>query len=61
MREEMRDFKKKKVWLAVPLILVGILGLILPVIPGIALILFGVMLLFPKSGQRIKGWFRSLR
>jgi len=61
MREEMRDFKKKKVWLAVPLILVGILGLILPVIPGIALILFGVMLLFPKSGQKIKDWFRSLR
>jgi uncharacterized membrane protein YbaN (DUF454 family) len=61
MRKDIREFGKRKVWLAVPLILVGILGLVLPIIPGIAFILLGVMLLFPKSGEKIKEWFRSLR
>lgn len=53
LRQEIRQFQKKKMRFAVPIIIVGIMGLVLPVIPGIALILLGILLLFPLQGKRL--------
>jgi hypothetical protein len=59
LRREMRQFRKKKVFIAIPVILLGLLGLVLPVIPGLALIFVGVLLLFPKTGDQILSKFKK--
>jgi len=62
LREEIRQFQKRKTRFAVPIIVLGLLGLVLPVIPGLALLALGVMLLFPMQGrrliERIRNYFR---
>jgi len=62
--EEMKDYYRKKKVYAIGLISVGIVGLVLPVIPGILLIGMGLALLSPKYGTELivkaKNWFKSL-
>lgn len=53
LREEIRQFQKKKTRFAIPILVLGVLGLILPVIPGVALIMLAILLLFPMQGQRL--------
>jgi len=49
--DEIRDFRRsKKKWIPI-LIIVGLLGLVLPIIPGVALLLLAFLLLFPKEGE----------
>ena len=50
---EIVKFGKTKKLIAIPLIILGLAGLILPIIPGIALLVFAVMLLFPRDGDKI--------
>ncbi len=63
--EEIKKFQKEKKIYFVILILVGLLGLIFPVIPGIFLIGLGIVLISPKYGEvllnKIKQWLKSLR
>jgi len=47
-------FQKIKYWLIVPLILLGVAGLLLPVLPGLALIFGGVLLWKPEFAERMK-------
>ncbi len=35
------------------LIVVGVIGLFLPILQGVAMILVGIMLAFPESGKKI--------
>ncbi len=53
LKEEIRDFRRSKSLYAIPLLLIGILGLVLPVIPGILLIVYGLMLVIPGRKSKI--------
>jgi len=56
--EEIVDFTKSKNKLAVVLIGIGVLGLILPIIPGLLLIAVGVYLLKPEWAEAVKEMFK---
>ena len=56
LRAEVRRFSKQKTWLAIPLLLLGLLGLVLPIIPGLALIFVGILFLAPRSGEKLAAW-----
>jgi len=51
--KEILKFSKTKKLVAIPLLLLGILGLFLPVIPGLALIFLAVFLLLPKESEKL--------
>ena len=53
LRDEIRQFQKRKMRFAIPILLLGVLGLVLPIIPGVALIMLGILLLFPMQGRRL--------
>jgi uncharacterized protein YqgC (DUF456 family) len=53
-RREIRTFSKLKIFLAIPLILIGIWGMILPVIPGAVFFISGIILIFPSFENKIK-------
>jgi uncharacterized protein YqgC (DUF456 family) len=46
--DEIKKFRKGKPFIAIPLIIIGILGLVLPIIPGILLIVTGLTFLYPS-------------
>lgn len=58
LREEIRQFRKRKIRFAIPILILGVLGLVLPIIPGMALIVLAVLLLFPLQGKK---WIESIR
>jgi len=62
--EEIKKFRGEKKYYIIALFILGILGLIFPVIPGLLLIGLGIMLLSPKHGQalleKVKKWFDSI-
>jgi len=64
LTEEIKQFQKEKKWYVTALMSVGMLGLVLPVIPGLFLIAAGVTLISPKYGnellEKIKNWIKSL-
>lgn len=53
LREEIREFQSHKQKLIPILIVVGLLGLVLPIIPGVAVLFLAFMLLFPKHGEQL--------
>ncbi len=59
--KDIHHFSRRKYYWAVALILVGLLGFIIPVIPGLLLIAFAVALLKPglmaRLRRRLKHWF----
>ncbi len=61
LREDIRRFRKRKAWYAVPLLILGVVGLILPVMPGWILIFLGVLLLFPTTGDKILERLKKLK
>jgi len=52
LRQEIREFRKTKIFFAIPLIIIGLFGLVLPVIPGILCIVYGVMFLIPSLNKK---------
>ena len=56
--EEIVDFTKSKNKLAISLIAIGILGLILPVTPGLLLVALGIYLLKPEWAEKVKELFK---
>ncbi len=62
LRDEMREYSRGKKWLVPLLIVLGLVGLVLPVLPGLALIVLGLLMLFPREGNallnRLKQLFR---
>lgn len=56
--EEIVNFTKSKNKLAVSLIAIGVLGLLLPVIPGLLLIAVGIYLLKPEWADKVKELFK---
>jgi hypothetical protein len=57
LREEIRRFQRQKKWLAIPLFILGGIMLVTPG-PGIAVLLLGFMLLFPRDGERLLTWLK---
>jgi len=57
--DEIRDFQKDKKKLIPVLIVLGILGLFLPILPGVALLVFGFLLIFPREGENLLKKIRS--
>lgn len=53
LTEEIKEFQRQKKWLVPILVSLGVLGLVLPILPGVALLLFGLFLLFPTQGEDI--------
>jgi len=62
LQDEMREYNRGKKWLVPLLIGLGLIGLLLPVLPGLALIVLGLLMLFPREGNallnRLKQLFR---
>jgi uncharacterized protein YqgC (DUF456 family) len=62
--DEMKKFHSEKKNYIIALIILGVLGLMLPIIPGLLLIGLGIALISPKYGEalleKIKKWFNSL-
>ena len=56
--EDILKFSKNKKKMAVGFILLGILGLVLPIIPGFALLALGVFFLKPEWYDKLKKRFR---
>ena len=56
--EEIVDFTKSKNKLAVALIALGLLGLVLPILPGLLLIFVGIYLLKPEWVEKLKELFK---
>jgi len=54
--DEIRHFRKNKIKTAVILLVVGLIGLALPIIPGLLFILLAVWLLFPDQSEKL--WAR---
>ena len=62
LAEEIRQFRKKKWQWGVGLILVGLLGLIIPFIPGLLFLGLGIWLLFPRDTDKfIRKFKKSLK
>ena len=57
--DEIRDFQKNKKKLIPVLVVLGILGLFLPILPGVALLFFGFLLIFPREGENLLKKIRS--
>jgi len=58
IREEIRSFRRTRPVLAIPVLIVGAIGLVFPVIPGLALLFLGLMLILPRTGDKL---IRSLK
>lgn len=59
--EDILKFSKNKKKMAVGFILLGILGFVLPVIPGFALLAIGVFYLNPEWYEKLKSWYGKVR
>ncbi len=57
--DEIKDFRQNKKKLIPVVIVLGILGLFLPILPGVALLFFGFLLIFPKEGENLLKKVRS--
>jgi hypothetical protein len=57
--EEILRFSKNKYLLALILILIGLLGVVVPVIPGILLFLLAIALLRKGMMARIRRYFKT--
>ena len=54
---EIKKFSAQKVWFAVLFLILGLFGLVLPVIPGILLLAVAVFLIKPEWYERLKRRF----
>ena len=51
---QLDSFRKWRNWIAIPLIAIGIMSLLLPVLPGLLIIFLGIMLVNPELAETIK-------
>jgi len=48
------SFRKWRNYIAIPLILLGVISLALPILPGLAIIFIGVVLINPDLADRVR-------
>jgi hypothetical protein len=51
--DEIRSFRKNKIRTALLLLMIGLAGLVLPIIPGLIFILLAVWLVFPDQSEKL--------
>ncbi len=54
---QIMKFRKLRKWLGLPLILFGLVGLLVPVIPGIIFLVLGIIFINPSLGDKISEKF----
>ena len=59
--EQLKSFRKWRNWIAIPLIAIGVISLLLPILPGILIIFLGIMLINPELADRIREKFTNLK
>ena len=59
--EEIRQFQKDKKKLIPALIVLGVMGIFLPVIPGLAALALAALLLFPRQSDKLIKKIRTSR
>ncbi|MDZ7263125.1 MAG: hypothetical protein ONB16_00980 [candidate division KSB1 bacterium] len=63
--DEMKEFNKQKKLYAVILLVIGMFGLIFPIIPGLLFIGLAIALFSPQLATalmaKLRSWFKSLR
>ena len=59
--EQLKSFRKWRNWIAIPLIAIGVISLLLPVLPGILIIFLGIMLINPELADRIREKVTNLK
>jgi uncharacterized protein YqgC (DUF456 family) len=52
--KEILAFRKLRNWLIIPLLTIGCIGIILPILPGLLLIFTGLVLWKPELADKIK-------
>ena len=52
--DRIMKFRKWRNWIAIPLIIIGIVSLALPILPGIAILFLGILLINPGLAYNIK-------
>lgn len=52
--EQLESFRKWRNWIAIPLIVIGVMSLLLPVLPGLLIIFLGIMLINPDLADSIR-------
>ena len=57
LRKEIRKFGKLKLVVALPLIVLGFIGLVFPIIPGLAFLALGVVLIIPSLEKKLSRFF----
>lgn len=58
---EILAFRKLRNWLIIPLLVLGAIGIILPILPGLLLIFTGLVLWKPELADKIKAELVKLR
>lgn len=58
---QLDSFRKWRNWIAIPLIVVGVISLMLPILPGLAFLFLGIMLINPELADRIKDKVLNLK
>ena len=53
------NFSRNKTKLAIGFIMLGILGLVLPIIPGVLLLAVGIFLIKPEWYDTVKKWYKK--
>jgi len=57
LRKKIRSFGRLKGFVAPPLLILGVFGLILPIIPGTLFLFIGLVLIAPSLEDKIKNRF----
>ena len=52
--DRIMKFRKLRNWIAIPLIIIGVVSLALPILPGLAFIFLGIVLINPGLAYTIK-------
>ena len=58
---QLDSFRKWRNWIAIPLIVVGVISLLLPILPGLVFLFLGIMLINPDLADRIKDKVLNLK
>ncbi len=64
LADEIKHFQKQKRVIVPVLLALGVVGLFLPLLPGLALLFLAVLLIFPRGGesllQKLRGLFKNV-
>ncbi len=54
------DFEQWREFWILPLILIGLIGILLPIIPGLLILYFALMMIDPEKADKVRDFFVDL-